>query len=50
MHPDREIFHICIWSDGLSILTNEPNTLTRQSFNTNNAPWEPTLRTHYMES
>ena len=41
MHPERGILHTHIWSDSISTRPDKPNTLTRQSDNTNDAPRDP---------
>ena len=38
MYPDRGIFHADRWSDGISTIPDDLNTLTSQYFGTNNAP------------
>ena len=38
MHPYRGILRMEKWSDGLSTIPGDPNTLTRQSSGTNDAP------------
>ena len=43
MHPERGIVRTYRQSDGLSMITDDQNTLTRQSPNTNDAPRDPLL-------
>ena len=50
MYPDRGIVHTYRQSDGLSTRPDGPNTLTRQSACTNDAPRYPASLPHYVES
>ena len=50
MHPDREIVRTYTWSDVVLTRPYGPNTLTRQSTATNDAPMDPPFCLRYMES
>ena len=41
MHSYIRIVHMYIWSDGLSTIPDDQNTLTCQSANINDAPRDP---------
>ena len=47
MHLDRVIVHTYRLSDGLSTGPDDQNTPTRQSVDTNDAPWDPASRPRY---
>ena len=50
MHLDRVIVCTYIWSDGLSNIPDDTDTLTCQTSNMNDVPRNPFSRSHYMES
>ena len=47
MNLDIVIVHTFIWSDGIYMRPDGPNTLIHQSANINDAPREPPYRPHY---